>query len=118
MARNHPFFERLGFTTLSEVSFDDCVLVDDGKLKCVFFWGLDCPNCEIAKNALQNRAEEVRSLGLEWFDVNVYETPDLGTRFGLFGIPVFLLFRNGKKLGRITPFPGFDDFRDAVQRLN
>ncbi len=49
--------------------------------------------------------------------MNVYENFDLGTRFGLVGIPTFLFFKNAKKLGRISPFPGTVPFFEALERL-
>jgi hypothetical protein len=54
---------------------------------------------------------------MTWFDVNTYEDFDLGTRFGLHGIPTFLFFYRGKKLGRISPFPGIDAFIETLQKL-
>lgn len=86
-------------------------------LVCIFFWGQDCPNCEIAKKVLVDRKDEVNSLGLKWFHANIYEDFELATQFGLFGIPVFMFFKDGKKLGKISPFPGFDPFFEAIQKL-
>ena len=60
---------------------------------------------------------DVKSLKMKWFQANIYDDFDLATRFGLFGIPVFLFFKDGKKLGKISPFPGFEPFLEAVQKL-
>jgi hypothetical protein len=62
-------------------------------------------------------ADEVKSLGFQWYDVNVYENLELGTRFGLHGIPAFLFFHRGKKLGKISPFPGIEPFLTALRAL-
>ena len=121
MAAHPPVFDRLSIAPVTAENFDALIYrpaeIPDGKLKCVFFWGIDCPNCEIAKHVLSERSEEALALGLEWFHANVYDIPELGTRFSLFGIPAFFFFRDGKKLGRISPFPGFADFADAVRTL-
>lgn len=111
------FFEVYPIVKVSSADFDQKVLLSE-QLTCVFFWGHDCPNCEIAKRVLIDRKKEADSLGLTWYHANIYEDFDLATRFGLFGIPVFMFFKNGKKLGKISPFPGFDPFYEAVRKLN
>jgi thiol-disulfide isomerase/thioredoxin len=83
----------------------------------VFFWGHDCPNCEVAKKMLLQDAELVKPLGIRWFHVNVYEDMELGTRFGLHGIPAFFFFKESRKLGKISPFPGMDPFMSALREL-
>jgi hypothetical protein len=42
----------------------------------------------------------MRALNLRWLHTNVYAHPELGRRFGLHGIPVFMFFHKGKKLAR------------------
>ena len=51
---------------------------------------------------------------VEVFLVN-YEDPTMGTRFGLHGIPAFLVFAGARKLGRITPWPGTEAFATAIE---
>lgn len=113
------FFSTFKFEKIDTSDFDQKVFSEELKntLICVFFWGRDCPNCEIAKKVLVDRKADVESLNMKWFQANIYEDFDLATRFGLFGIPVFLFFKSGKKLGKISPFPGFDSFFEAVSKL-
>jgi thioredoxin-like negative regulator of GroEL len=112
------FFEIFKFESIATAVFDSKIAeAAEDELVCVFFWGHDCPNCEIAKKVLVDRKLEVDGLRMKWYQANVYEDFELATRFGLFGIPVFLFFKNGKKLGKTSPFPGFDPFYDAVSKL-
>lgn len=114
----HPIFQDLPMRELTPENFDLEVLNENSnEIRAVFFWGHDCPNCEVAKRMLHGDQARVRSLGFKWFHVNVYDHMDLGTRFGLHGIPAFFFFRNGKKLGRISPFPGMEPFMDALEKL-
>jgi thioredoxin-like negative regulator of GroEL len=115
----HPFFVKFDSTELSSSNFDQIVTNSDktDTISCVFFWGHNCPNCDIAKTALHSEYEIVSTLDLKWYSVNVYEQTGLGTRFGLHGVPTFLFFYKGKKQGRISPFPGIDPFMDAVKSL-
>ncbi len=114
---SHPIFEVLQMTLLSSSDFDQNIMTGDTELKCVFFWGHDCPNCDVAKESLLTSLEQIRARPIEWYHVNVYNDFDLGTRFGLYGVPVFIFFKSGKSLGRITTFPGIEPFLEAVDRL-
>lgn len=112
------FFNTFQIEKISTANFDEMIIDDhSNQLTCVFLWGKDCPNCDIAKKVLVERHDEVNTLNLKWFEANIYEDFDLAKRFGLFGIPVFLFFINGKKLGKISPFPAFDNFYEAVSKL-
>lgn len=116
---NNTFFTTYNFEKISTADFDNKIKPENFKdqLVCVFFWGHDCPNCEIAKKVLVDRKNDVETLKMKWYQANIYEDFELATRFGLFGIPVFIFFKNGKKLGKISPFPGFDPFYEAVAKL-
>lgn len=102
---------------LATANFDEALKNNEDKLVAVFFWGHSCPNCEVAKNILSQEVETIVALGFTWFHVNVYEDFELSTRYGLHGIPTFLFFYKGKKLGKISPFPTFDAFYLALQKL-
>ncbi|WP_242489912.1 thioredoxin family protein [Noviherbaspirillum cavernae] len=94
-------------------SIDDAIADADEKLVCVFFWGIDCFNCDMAKKAMLARPDPIQAFDLVWLHANVYAHPELGQRFGLHGIPVFMFFQNGKKLGRATGWHG-PQFEAAV----
>lgn len=116
MAKN--FFEEMSFPQLKGADFDSQVLDPSSPLTCVFFWGHQCPNCDIAKNSLSEEKEKVLQWPVRWFHVNAYEESDLATRFGLYGIPVFIFFRQGKNLGRVTSYPGFEELEKVVHKLS
>lgn len=84
-------------------------------LAVVFFWGMDCFNCEIAKQAMLAQPDAVRALGLKWFHSNVYEHRELGRRFSLHGVPAWFFFHRGKRLGRATGWHGMEQFAAAVE---
>ena len=102
---------------LSPENYDEKIFAASPNLKVVFFWGRQCPNCEIAKRHLEENHAVALTADREWFHVNTYVHSDLGTRFGLHGIPTFLFYRDGKLLGRMTSFPGWDPFIEVVQGL-
>ncbi|WGS50494.1 thioredoxin family protein [Paraburkholderia sp. D15] len=99
---------------LGAESFDAELAEAGDDLAVVFFWGIDCFNCEIAKKAMLARPDAIRALGLRWFHSNVYEHRELGRRFGLHGVPTWFFFHRGKRLGRATGWHGLAQFEAAV----
>jgi thiol-disulfide isomerase/thioredoxin len=113
------FFTTFDLELVNTENFD-AVLASEkfrNKIVCVFFWGKDCPNCEVAKKVLVDRKVETKSFDIQWLHANIYDDFELANRFGLFGIPVFMFFYNSRKLGKISPFPGFEPFSEAILKL-
>lgn len=96
-------------------TFDAALASAGDALAVVFFWGVDCFNCEIAKKAMLKEPDAIRSLGLKWFHANVYEHRELGRRFMLHGVPTWFFFHRGKRLGRATGWHGMAQFAAAVE---
>lgn len=86
-------------------------------LDILFLWGRDCVNCEVAKAELLLAGDRFRWPGVRWLHANVYNDPEMATRFGLHGVPTFFVFRRARKLGRITEWPGADAFVSAIEKL-
>ncbi|TDN67493.1 thioredoxin family protein [Paraburkholderia sp. BL10I2N1] len=99
---------------LSAALFDAGLASAGDDLAVVFFWGLDCFNCEVAKKAMLAQPDAIRALGLKWFHSNVYEHRELGRRFVLHGVPTWYFFHRGKRLGRATGRHGLAQFEAAV----
>jgi hypothetical protein len=110
-----PFFERFPMRRVREGELDAVLAEPADGLSVLFLWGRDCPNCDIAKGAMLLAGERVRWPGVRWLHDNVYEDPDMATRFGLHGIPAFFVFAGSRKLGRITSWPGADAFVRAIE---
>lgn len=111
----HPVFEVLSVKTLKSQDLDQFYNVNGKKI--LFLWGNNCPNCEIAKNSLLDNLDLVKSLGFVWYHNNVYDDFDLSTKFGLHGIPVFIIYKDQKNIGRITSFPGIDKFVEILEKI-
>ncbi|CAN5457548.1 thioredoxin family protein [soil metagenome] len=95
----------------------DAVLADASGLVCVYLWGFDCFNCDIAKRQLLLHEPRVKALDLGWLECNVYADTRMRDRFALHGVPAFFFFHGGRKLGRITGWPGIAAFCEAIERL-
>ena len=101
---------------LDSVNFDEQTRQQDDQLKIVYVWGEDCPNCIVAKTQMKEMLEELLALPVAFYSANAYEHRDLATRFGLFGIPVFFFFKNGRKIGRITSWPGRVELLETIRK--
>lgn len=101
---------------LTAENFDRTILHDDSRLRVVYFWGHDCPNCRIAKDEMRAIAGEMSALPADFYSVNAYEQMSLVNRFGLFGIPAFLLFKRGRLISKLTSFPTRAEFLAALRR--
>lgn len=95
----------------------DATLVDDGRVRILFLWGTDCPNCDIAKAEMLRAPQGLRWPDVDWLHDNVYADPQMATRFGLHGIPALLVFRGVRKVGRIGQWPGTQRVIDAIERV-
>lgn len=76
------------------------------RLLLLYLWGPDCPNCEIFKRSLPKLLPELEALPVDFVALDVYEYPEVARRYGVYGIPHFLLFKSGKKLGKMSEFRG------------
>jgi len=115
MPDTRPFFSVLAMQAVTSADLD-AQLRDDGVLRILFLWGHDCPNCDVAKTQMLQAPADFAWPGVQWLHDNVYDDRAMATRFGLHGIPTFIVFRGAKKLGRITPWPGSEQFIAAVDR--
>lgn len=107
-------FAEFGMQEVDGSSIDAALAQAGERLVCVFFWGEQCFNCDVAKKAMLARPDVIKALDLAWMHANVYADRELGMRFGLHGIPVFMFFHRGKKLGRATGWHGYAQFEAAV----
>jgi thioredoxin 1 len=94
-------------------SFDELIAAPEG-LVVVYFWGPECPNCEIFARDLPQLATEIPQQGVKIVKVNAYEFPELARRYALFGIPGFVLFKGGKKLGMMRQYHGREYWRTVI----
>jgi len=96
-------------------TFDSLVFEPRGALTVVDFWGPGCPNCDIFAAAAPSLLKELEGAPIRVVKVNAYENEELARRFSLFGIPTFLLVRDGKVLGRMSEYYGRDYWLAVVR---
>jgi thioredoxin-like negative regulator of GroEL len=95
-------------TDATPETFDALVAHESGELVVVDFWGPQCPNCEAFATAAPSLLESLGDAPVRLVKVNAYRHEELARRFGLHGIPTFLLFRDGRLIGRMSQYYGRD----------
>jgi thioredoxin 1 len=91
---------------VTPAEFEARLAAQSSTLLIAYLWGPDCPNCVIFKRRLPKLLERLSDVDAELFELDVYAHPEIATRYGVMGIPHFLLFKDGKKLGRMSEFKG------------
>ncbi|MDX2012962.1 MAG: thioredoxin family protein [Myxococcaceae bacterium] len=94
-------------------TLDAHLAAPDDQLVVVYFWGPQCPNCEVFAKDLPQLLEALPK-NVKLVKTNAYEHPDLARRFALFGIPGFVLFKGGKKLGMMRQYYGRDYWQAVI----
>lgn len=98
-----------------DVGMFDVVIDGVGEvLVVVFFWGVDCFNCEIVKKVMFVQFDVICVFCLKWFYCNVYEYCELGCCFGLYGVLMWFFFYCGKWFGCVMGWYGFVQFQVVV----
>ena len=110
------FFARFPMAAVRSAALDAALADPQAPpLTVLFLWGLNCPNCDVAKRAILVSPARFAWPGVRWLHANVYDDPDMANRFGLHGVPAFFVFRGTRRLGRITGWPGAEAFARAVE---
>jgi thiol-disulfide isomerase/thioredoxin len=98
-----------------DASFDREVRAVRGALVVVYFWGPDCPNCDVFKAALPGILDELGEAPVRLVSVEAIGSPDTALAHSIYGVPTFYLYRDGEKLGRMSEFRGRRFFVDVLR---
>jgi thioredoxin 1 len=104
-------------TDATPEEFDGLLAGDAGALVVLYMWGPNCPNCDFFATRLPHVVRALAGSTVLLVKVDVYAHPELARRYAVHGIPHFLLFHEGRRLGRMSEFRG-DAFFIQVIREN
>jgi thioredoxin 1 len=104
-------------TDATPEEFDGLLARNSAALVVLYMWGPNCPNCDFFATRLPHVVRALAGSNVHFVKVDVYAHPELARRYGVHGIPHFLLFREGRRLGRMSEFRG-DAFFTQVIREN
>ena len=100
---------------ITQSELDAAIAAPGTELRVLYLWGPDCPNCVIFKRQLPTVLELLRDVEFRLYALDVYAHPEVATRFAVHGIPHFLLFKSGKKLGKMSEFRGSRFWADVIR---
>jgi thioredoxin-like negative regulator of GroEL len=95
--------------------FDAILARPSATLLVLYMWGPNCPNCDFFATRLPHVLRALAGADVLFVKVDVYAHPELARRYGVYGIPHFLLFREGRRLGRMSEFRGDAFFTQVIQ---
>ncbi len=96
-------------------AFESIAMDPRGLLIVVEFWGHNCPNCELYEQHEATLLRELDGTPMRYVKVNAYVLDELATRFAIYGVPTFVLIRDGEVIGRMTSFKGIDYWLAVVR---
>jgi thioredoxin-like negative regulator of GroEL len=95
-------------------TFDELIERSHERLVVVDFYGPNCPNCEEFERALPDLMAALSDADADLIKMDAYAHPDIAGRYGIFGVPTFVLIRNGEVLGKMSRFYGADYWKQVV----
>ena len=98
---------------VDQANFESAVLKSD-KLVLVDFWAPWCGPCRIVAPVLEDIAGERDDLKI--VKLNIDENQELASNFGVRGIPMFLLFKNGEVADQMVGARGKAAFQEMIER--
>lgn len=94
-------------------NLDREIAAPPGHLVVLYFWGPNCPNCEVFARDLPELLEALPP-AVTVVKTDAYAHPELARRFALAGIPAFVLFKDGVKLGMMRQYYGRDYWQAVI----
>ena len=74
-------------------------LISNNKMSVVYFTGMDCGACEAIKFKIESILKELPQI--KSGEINGEENLGLAAKYGVFSLPIFLLFIEGKETLRV-----------------
>ncbi len=103
-----------GYVELSDQTFDSFVSNAD-KLVVVDFWASWCGPCMIMAPIFEQLARKYEGKVL-MAKMNVDENLEVPQRLGIYGIPTFVFFKNGKEIGRLVGAVGASGLEAEIKK--
>lgn len=87
-------------TAVSTSSFDSEVLQSEVPV-LVDFWAVWCGPCRLISPAVDAVAEQFAGKA-KVYKLNVDESPEIASRYGVMSIPTLIIFKAGQKVGELV----------------
>jgi thioredoxin 1 len=98
---------------LTNSNFDRSI--NDRRPVFVDFWAEWCGPCKSMEPVIEKLAKQYAGR-ITFGKLNVDEEPDIATRFDVFSIPTFMIFRSGRPLEAVVGAVGSTVLEKAIQK--
>ena len=105
----------MALAELDKDNYDDAIASDEKPIM-VDFWGPQCVPCLGLMPIVEKLAEEY-SDRVAFYKVNTAENRRLAMRLRVIGLPTFLFYQNGEKVGELTGEFGEADIIEKLESL-
>lgn len=103
-----------GYLELTDETFDS-VLSSTNTLLVVDFWASWCGPCMIMAPVFEQLAKKYEGKAV-MAKMNVDENPEVPQRLGIYGIPTFIFFKNGKEVSRVVGAVGANGLEAEIKK--
>ena len=91
-------------------------LIDENIITIIYFTGIKCGACEVIKKRIEEILKEYSNVNC--YEINGEENVEIAARYGVFSLPILLLFIEGKETLRIGRNIDFLEFEKSIERYN
>ena len=91
-------------------------LINENIITVIYFTGTECGACEVIKKRIEEILKEYSNVNC--YEINGEENVEIAARYGVFSLPILLLFIEGKETLRIGRNIDFLEFEKSIERYN
>jgi len=99
---------------LNDQNFDAEVL-QSKQLVLVDFWAPGCGPCRMIAPMIDELAKE-NAASMKTYKINIYDSPEVATNYGISSIPTLMFFKNGEVVDRLVGAQPKKRLQDAIDQ--
>ena len=88
---------------LNKENFDETI---SNGLVLVDFYSKQCGKCRLIEPILNALSDAVSKFNVKFAKLDVRENREIARKYGVIGLPVLILFKDGEVLGKLKPKSG------------
>lgn len=83
------------------------------KIRLLDFWALWCGPCQMMKPVIEELEKELAGK-VEFVEINVDEDNETASKYGVMGIPTFVIEKDGREVARKTGFTSKEELLKLI----
>ncbi len=99
---------------INENNFEKEILKSD-KNVVIDFWAEWCGPCKVMSPVFEELSRELREV--RFVKLNVDENQEISSQLGVMSIPTFIVFKNGKEVGRVVGSMSKNSLKEKIKEI-